>query len=229
MTASLGLFEVSLRSAPEEIFEKTDVFVVFFCSFFLSYHQPHRLFLSSHCRFVPTQQILASTAQPTLTHPTSTSSANMRSPAVVFSLFAVSALSPALVYASPVPSVAHRSTTSAPNDHHRAPSAVAARGLGFLNEVFARADSTHTPRPAPTSKPKVASIAGMDLGYGLVFWTTVRPNTLHTAPENFGNDRTLSTLGVQLMPKIPLCKPSVCRSLTRGVDHHSQRQARRHS
>lgn len=91
---------------------------------------------------------------------------NMRSPAVVFSLFAVSALSPSVVYGSPVPN----GVTHGSSDHHRAPSAVAARGLGFLNEVFVRADSTHVAHaahPTYTSKPKVASIAGIDLGYVL--------------------------------------------------------------
>lgn len=96
-------------------------------------------------------------------------SVNMRSPAVVFSLFAVSALSPSLVYGSPVPSSAAHSVSQ--SDHHRASSAMSARGLGFLNEVFARADfaTGNTAKPAPTSKPKVASIAGVDVGYVIAF------------------------------------------------------------
>ena len=113
----------------------------------------------------------------------------MRSPAVVFSLFAVSALSPSIVYGSPVPSGVTHHTGGV--DHHRAPSAVAARGLGFLNEVFARGDSTHAAaHPTYTSKPKVMSIAGIDVGCvalpsGLSAFLT---NVLYADPneENFG-------------------------------------------
>lgn len=102
--------------------------------------------------------------QPTALHDFNTLQTNMRSPAVVFSLFAVSALSPSLVYGSPVPST--HTNAVVPNDVHHRASSVGARGLGFLNEVFARADSTNSGQhPAYTSKPKVASIAGVDLGY----------------------------------------------------------------
>ena len=83
----------------------------------------------------------------------------MRSPAIIFSLFAVSALSPSLVYGSPVPMVVSHAPIS---DHHRPSNAVAARGLGFLNEVFVRADAAADP-DAPKKKTTVASIAGVNV------------------------------------------------------------------
>ncbi|THH02901.1 hypothetical protein EW026_g99 [Hermanssonia centrifuga] len=83
-------------------------------------------------------------------------------PAVVISLFAVSALSPSIVCASPVPSMTHHSNTPASVDHHRAGNNIAPRGLGFLNEVFARADTAD--KAMPTSKPKVLSLADFNVG-----------------------------------------------------------------
>ncbi|EKM60909.1 uncharacterized protein PHACADRAFT_24140 [Phanerochaete carnosa HHB-10118-sp] len=79
----------------------------------------------------------------------------MRSPAIVFSVVAVSALSPS-VLGSPLP--AHSSVPA--TLEHRRSSTMAARGLGFLNDVFARAD---TPA-APASKPKVATVMGYSIG-----------------------------------------------------------------
>ena len=86
----------------------------------------------------------------------------MRSPAIVFSLVAVSALSPSLVLGSPLPG---HSDASAPIDRHRTNGPVSPRGLGFLNEVFARTESYNSPKPVSTSQPKVATIAGYTLGF----------------------------------------------------------------
>jgi hypothetical protein len=77
----------------------------------------------------------------------------MRSPAIVFSVVAVSALSPS-VLGSPLPAGHSFAPTTV---EHRRSTTMAARGLGFLNDIF--------PRAAATSKPKVASIAGIDVGW----------------------------------------------------------------
>ena len=62
-------------------------------------------------------------------------------------------------------SVAH----STANDHHRSSSTVSSRGLGFLNEVFVRADvekADPDASSAPKKKTTVASIAGVNVpGY----------------------------------------------------------------
>ncbi|KAI0706081.1 hypothetical protein BC835DRAFT_3447 [Cytidiella melzeri] len=84
----------------------------------------------------------------------------MRSPSLVFSLIAVSALSPTFVVGSPLPTLTDSSSVA---DRHRTNSnPVAPRGLGF---VFARTEPKDVPRAAPTSKPKVATLAGYTLGY----------------------------------------------------------------
>lgn len=136
----------------------------------------------------------------------------MRSPAVVFSLFAVSALSPSVVYGSPVPNgVAHHNGSS---DHHRAPSAVAARGLGFLNEVFARADTTHTPRPTYTSKPKVASIAGVELGYAPLPYRlpALTDERLYTVPNDGRSGRSQPKSSLQARRMLTLNSAFAFRS-----------------
>lgn len=81
----------------------------------------------------------------------------MRSPAIVFSVVAVSALSPS-VLGSPLPV---HSTVPSTLEHRRS-NTVTARGLGFLNDIFARADN---PAAAQTSKPKVATVMGYTVGY----------------------------------------------------------------
>ncbi|KAI0803087.1 hypothetical protein BC629DRAFT_1591179 [Irpex lacteus] len=84
----------------------------------------------------------------------------MRSPAVVFSLLAVSALSPTFVVGTPLP--VHTEVATA--DHHRSASN-SPRGLGFLNEVFARTEPDDgAQRSATHTKPKVATLAGYSLG-----------------------------------------------------------------
>ncbi|KAF7789883.1 hypothetical protein EIP86_000831 [Pleurotus ostreatoroseus] len=103
----------------------------------------------------------------------------MRSPAIVFSLFAVSALSPSLVYGSPVPNGLSQHVNPGASDHHRTSSGVAARGLGFLGEVFARSESTPTVRTAPTSKPKVASIANIPVGKREFWKRATTKNSAH--------------------------------------------------
>ncbi|KIP12634.1 hypothetical protein PHLGIDRAFT_124141 [Phlebiopsis gigantea 11061_1 CR5-6] len=80
----------------------------------------------------------------------------MRSPAIVFSVVAASALSPAIL-GSPVPP--HTALASAVE--HRPSSAITSRGLGFLTDIFARADQ---PTAAHTSAPKVAMLAGIPVG-----------------------------------------------------------------
>ncbi|GJE85966.1 hypothetical protein PsYK624_020460 [Phanerochaete sordida] len=79
----------------------------------------------------------------------------MRSPAIVFSVVAVSALSPT-VLGSPLPVHSNIPATL----EHRRSNTVATRGLGFLNDIFARAE----PPAAQTSKPKVATVMGYTLG-----------------------------------------------------------------
>ncbi|KAI0095305.1 hypothetical protein BDY19DRAFT_902278 [Irpex rosettiformis] len=85
----------------------------------------------------------------------------MRSPAIVFSLMAVSALSPTFVVGTPVPVHTEVNTT----DHHRTNSN-SPRGLGFLNEIFARTEPDDAPKTAHAAhtNPKVATIAGYTLG-----------------------------------------------------------------
>lgn len=89
----------------------------------------------------------------------------MRSPAVVFSLAAVSALSPSLIFASPLPS---RVNSASAVEHRRGSAPVAPRGLGFLNGVFTRSTTDDAPKPHYTSQPKIASVAGYTLGYVLL-------------------------------------------------------------
>lgn len=82
----------------------------------------------------------------------------MRSPAVVFSLVAVTALSPSLALGSPMQTrPTHVSKLSS--------NPVAARGLGFLHEVFARDEP---PQPTPTSHPRLATVQGYKIGYASV-------------------------------------------------------------
>lgn len=80
----------------------------------------------------------------------------MRSPAIVFSVVAVSALSPS-VLGSPLPAHSNVPATI----EHRRSNPVTARGLGFLDNIFARAD---VPPAATKSKPKVATVMGYTLG-----------------------------------------------------------------
>lgn len=81
----------------------------------------------------------------------------MRSPAIVLSVVAVTALSPTIL-ASPLPTPA-----LLPALEHRRSDTLASRGLGFM-DIFARAE---TPKAAPTSKPKVALVGGIPVGYGI--------------------------------------------------------------
>lgn len=95
-----------------------------------------------------------------LYHP-SHASPNMRSPAIVFSLMAVTALSPTFVVGTPLPPVHSDMSTT---DHHRS-NTNSPRGLGFLNEIFTRAESDDDSTPPPRTRPKVATIAGYTIGY----------------------------------------------------------------
>ncbi len=133
-------------------------------------HSPHRLFLNNHYPGYSSRHSLTftltrfvSNLHSNYTDSTSAPNNIMRSPALVVSLFAVSALSPS-VYGSPLPNgiVPHANPVAL--DHHKASNGVAVRGLGFLNEVFGRSSSTTTTRAAPTSKPKVATIANLPIG-----------------------------------------------------------------
>lgn len=119
------------------------------------YSRRHSLFLST----------LYHTFALSLFQPQATShTATMRSPAIVLSVVAVAALSPTIL-ASPLPTPA-----LLPALEHRRSDTLASRGLGFM-DIFARAE---TPKPAPTSKPKVAIVGGLPVGYAaLVARTTL--------------------------------------------------------
>ena len=86
--------------------------------------------------------------------------AAMRSPAIVFSVVAVATLSPT-VLGSPLPTHSFVPTTV---DHRRS-TAIAARGLGFLNDIFPRTDA------APKPQPKVAEIMGLPIPYAYLSYT----------------------------------------------------------
>ena len=89
---------------------------------------------------------------------TSSGLTTMRSPAIVLSVVAVSALSPTIL-GSPLPP---HSAVASFVEHRRSDTGIAARGLGFLNDIFSRAD---TPKTASSSRPKIASVANIPVGY----------------------------------------------------------------
>lgn len=86
----------------------------------------------------------------------------MRSPAVIVSLMAVSALSPTFVLGSPLPPHADPQSLI---ERHKIGTPLEPRGLGFLSEVFVRTEPEGAARAAPTSKPKVATVAGYTIGF----------------------------------------------------------------
>ena len=114
----------------------------------------------------------------------------MRSPALVFSLMAVSALSPTFVAASPLPAT----ESPALVERHRLASdhPIAPRGLGFLTEVFARTEPDRVPKASPTSKPKVISVADYTIGYVVVLLS------VYPAENDISAQREETALGERL-------------------------------
>ena len=106
----------------------------------------------------------------------------MRSPAVVFSVVAVSALSPTIL-GSPLPP---SSSLQLSSPEYRRGDTLIARGLGFMSDIITRSE---IPQAAPVSKPKVAEVAGIPVGYVVLLPWRYPLLTVCSPPEFWKKDK----------------------------------------